>query len=75
MVVKPECGLRHAGGMVREMIRPMLRDWMDAQSAEMVEQMVAQEIARITHSKGRGRVHTVTPDLFGATARVFAECL
>lgn len=49
MVVKPEVqGSDTLEGMVREMIRPMLRDWMDAHLPTMVEQMVAQEIARIT---------------------------
>lgn len=35
-------------GLVREMLRPMLRDWLDANLPEMVEAMVAREIARIT---------------------------
>ncbi|WP_260598909.1 DUF2497 domain-containing protein [Sphingomonas endolithica] len=49
MVVKPEVsGSDTLEGLVREMIRPMLRDWMDANLPSMVEQMVAQEIARIT---------------------------
>ena len=52
MVVKPEIsGSDTLEGMVREMIRPMLRDWMDANLPNMVEQMVAREIARITGQK------------------------
>lgn len=34
-------------GMVREMIRPMLRDWLDANLPRMVEEMVQREISRI----------------------------
>ena len=52
MVVKPEVsGSDTLEGLVREMIRPMLRDWMDANLPTMVEQMVAQEIARITSQR------------------------
>ncbi len=35
-------------GLVREMLRPMLREWMDAHLPSMVETMVAAEIARIS---------------------------
>jgi cell pole-organizing protein PopZ len=49
MVVKPEvAGSDTLEGMVREMIRPMLRDWLDASLPQMVESMVAREISRIT---------------------------
>ena len=52
LIVKPEVsGSDTLEGMVREMIRPMLRDWMDANLPNMVEQMVAQEIARITSQR------------------------
>ncbi|HEX8400761.1 MAG TPA: DUF2497 domain-containing protein [Allosphingosinicella sp.] len=34
--------------VVREMLRPMLKDWLDTRLPEMVEDMVAREIARIT---------------------------
>ena len=34
--------------VVREMRRPMLKDWLDTRLPEMVEDMVAREIARIT---------------------------
>ena len=52
MVVKPEvAGGDTLEGMVREMLRPMLRDWLDAQLPGIVEAMVAKEIARIS---GRG---------------------
>lgn len=39
-------------GLVREMLRPMLREWLDANLPEMVETMVAKEIARITGQPG-----------------------
>jgi cell pole-organizing protein PopZ len=35
-------------GLVREMLRPMLRDWLDANLPAMVEDLVAREIAKIT---------------------------
>lgn len=55
MVVKPEpapapaipAGETSLEGMVREMIRPMLRDWLDANLPRMVEDMVQREISRI----------------------------
>ena len=52
LVVKPDvAGNDTLEGMVREMLRPMLRDWLDAQLPGIVESMVAKEIARIS---GRG---------------------
>ena len=52
MLVKPETAETPASdslqGLVREMLRPMLRDWLDANLPGMVETMVAREIARIT---------------------------
>ncbi|WP_374942279.1 DUF2497 domain-containing protein [Sphingomonas sp.] len=36
--------------MVREMLRPMLREWLDAKLPDMVEALVAREIERITGS-------------------------
>ncbi|WP_168371728.1 DUF2497 domain-containing protein [Sphingomonas sp. Leaf357] len=49
MVVKPEVGGADTlEALVREMLRPMLRDWLDAKLPGLVEQMVAKEIARIT---------------------------
>lgn len=35
-------------GMVRELLTPLLKDWLDSHLPEIVEQMVAREIARIT---------------------------
>jgi len=49
MVVKPEIsGSDTLEGMVREMLKPMLRDWLDANLPRLVEDMVAKEISRIT---------------------------
>lgn len=35
-------------GLVREMLRPMLKEWLDANLPELVETMVKREIDRIT---------------------------
>lgn len=49
MVVKPDApGADSLEGLVREMLRPMLRDWLDANLPQVVEAMVAREIARIS---------------------------
>jgi cell pole-organizing protein PopZ len=49
IVVKPEVpGSDTLEGMVREMLKPMLRDWLDANLPQIVEAMVAREITRIT---------------------------
>ena len=49
LIVKPEA---HSGdtleGMVREMLRPMMKEWLDARLPELVEAMVAKEISRIS---------------------------
>ena len=34
--------------IVKDMLRPMLKDWLDQRLPELVEDMVAREIARIT---------------------------
>lgn len=53
LVVKPEAGGDGTlEGLVREMLRPMLRDWLDRNLPPMVETMVAKEIARITQARG-----------------------
>src|SRR3546814_2298658 len=43
-------------GLIRDMLRPMLREWLDANLPELVQKMVAQEIARLT--EGRSEEHT-----------------
>lgn len=49
MIVKPDvAGNDTLEGLVREMLRPMLREWLDANLPRMVEEMVQREIARIT---------------------------
>ncbi len=39
-------------GLVREMLRPMLAEWLDANLPGMVEKMVQAEISRIAGKKG-----------------------
>lgn len=49
IVVRPEvAGSDTLEGMVRDMLRPMLREWLDANLPRMVEDMVQREITRIT---------------------------
>ncbi|HEX8623390.1 MAG TPA: DUF2497 domain-containing protein, partial [Allosphingosinicella sp.] len=33
---------------VREMLKPLLKDWLDRNLPDMVEELVTREIARIT---------------------------
>jgi len=37
--------------VVRDMLRPMLKDWLDQNLPLMVEELVTREIARITGRK------------------------
>lgn len=39
-------------GLVRELLRPMLADWLDKNLPQLVEKLVAAEIARIAGKKG-----------------------
>lgn len=49
LVVKPEvAGSDTLEGLVREMLRPMLAEWLDTNLPAIVDRQVAQEIARIT---------------------------
>ena len=49
LIVKPDtAGADTLEGLVREMLRPMLSDWLDRNLPDLVESMVAKEIARIT---------------------------
>jgi uncharacterized protein len=49
LVVKPEvAGSDTLEGLVRDMLKPMLKDWLDARLPELVEALVAKEIARIS---------------------------
>lgn len=52
LMVKPEPSTDGTlEGLVREMLRPMLREWLDANLPEIVEAMVAREIERISQSR------------------------
>jgi cell pole-organizing protein PopZ len=49
MLVKPQAGEDNTlDGLVRNLLRPMLKDWLDANLPALVEEMVGKEIARIT---------------------------
>ena len=52
MVVRPESGAMTLEGLVRDMLRPMLKEWLDANLPDIVDQVVSREIARLT---GKGR--------------------
>lgn len=39
-------------GLVRDMLRPILREWVDANLPRMAERLVAKEIAKITGGLG-----------------------
>jgi len=47
----PATGGRTMEEVVLEALRPMLKDWLDANLPSMVEAMVAKEISRITGKK------------------------
>jgi cell pole-organizing protein PopZ len=49
LVVKPAIvGSDTLEGLVREMLKPMLAEWLDERLPDVVERLVAQEISRIT---------------------------
>ena len=49
LLVRPEDGQSNTlEGLVRDMLRPMLKEWLDAHLPEIVESMVKREIDRIT---------------------------
>lgn len=49
LVVRPEVtGSDTLEGMVRDMLKPMLAEWLDTNLPQIVDQQVAREIARIT---------------------------
>jgi cell pole-organizing protein PopZ len=53
LLVKPDDGESNTlEGLVREMLKPMLKDWLDARLPELVETMVKKEIDRITGRLG-----------------------
>jgi cell pole-organizing protein PopZ len=52
LIIKPEDAPSNTlEGLVRDMLRPMLREWLDAHLPELVEKMVAKEIARLTEGR------------------------
>ncbi len=49
LLIRPDDGQSNTlEGLVREMLRPMLKDWLDANLPGLVEVMVKREIDRIT---------------------------
>lgn len=52
MMTRPDAGSMTLDALVREMLRPMLKDWLDANLPDIVDQVVSREIARLT---GKGR--------------------
>jgi cell pole-organizing protein PopZ len=49
LIVKPDVyGTDTLEGLVREMLRPMLKEWLDANLPQVVEGLVSKEIARIS---------------------------
>ncbi|MHA6719486.1 DUF2497 domain-containing protein [Sphingomonas sp. RS6] len=52
MVIKPQtAGADTLEGLVRELLKPMLRDWLDENLPRLVETMVSREIERITRGQ------------------------
>lgn len=52
MVVRPEAGSDGTlEGLVRELLRPMLSDWLDAHLPGIVEAIVAREVERIASGR------------------------
>ena len=53
LLVRPEEGESNTlEGLVREMLRPMLKDWMEANLPDLVETLVKREIDRIVGRLG-----------------------
>jgi uncharacterized protein len=47
VAIDPRAGENTLDGLVREMLRPMLKEWLDANLPDLVERVVAREVARI----------------------------
>lgn len=45
--IDPQAGADTLDGLVRDLLRPMLRDWLDAHLPDLVERLVAREVARL----------------------------
>src|SRR3546814_6591311 len=54
----PESGSVTLEGLVREMLRPMLKDWLDRNLPDIVDEVVSREIARLTGKGRRSEEHT-----------------
>ncbi len=53
LLIRPEQGESNTlEGLVREMLRPMLKEWMEAHLPDLVESMVKREIDRIVGRLG-----------------------
>jgi cell pole-organizing protein PopZ len=51
LVASKDGGDNTLEGLVRSMLKPMLKQWLDARLPGLVEEMVAKEIARITGAR------------------------
>jgi cell pole-organizing protein PopZ len=47
VTIDPRASENTLDGLVREMLRPMLKEWLDANLPDLVERVVAREVARI----------------------------
>lgn len=47
VTLDPRAAENTLDGLVREMLRPMLKEWLDANLPELVERVVAREVARV----------------------------
>ncbi len=45
--IDPRADAGTLDGLVREMLRPMLKQWLDANLPDIVERVVAREVARV----------------------------
>lgn len=48
LLVDPSAPGNTLDGLVREMLRPMLKEWLDANLPDIVERVVAREVARLS---------------------------
>lgn len=48
LLVDPAAPGNTLDGLVREMLRPMLKEWLDANLPDIVERVVAREVARLS---------------------------
>lgn len=47
VTVDPRAADNTLDGLVRELLRPMLKEWLDANLPDLVERVVAREVARV----------------------------